>query len=294
MKIAEQLASLRAIVIPLAASCLALTSMAQPMRLASSAESLVDPKAATFVMGNLEFVVLHELSHLIIGDFNVPIIGPEEYAADYIAAMVLIQAKMFDPQRAVRAREFVRATADAFALSWQVDPKTAVDVRYWDTHALDIQRFYQIACLLYGSDPAAFPTLPARIGMPPSRADRCRHDHDKAHRGIEWLLSSFGRQPEEPEGAAIHIVYDSPPSRVAAEIVTQLRRIELLENTVRRLRDRFALSEEATIVVRKCGRVAEAAWMPETRELVVCYGLIDTFYLLSKRIGKRNVPTISE
>jgi hypothetical protein len=51
---------------------------------------------------------------------------------------------------------------------------------------------------------------------------------------------------------------------------------------IARLHERFALDRPCRVVMRSCGR-PEAAWIPERRELAVCYELVDALYLLGRR-----------
>jgi hypothetical protein len=53
--------------------------------------STLDRDRVDFVMGNLQFTLLHELAHVAIWDIQPPIIGPEEYAADYLATISLLR-----------------------------------------------------------------------------------------------------------------------------------------------------------------------------------------------------------
>ena len=101
------------------------------------------------------------------------------------------------------------------------------------------------------------------------------------------MLANYGRQPEDPPGEAVAVFYEPAPTRVAARIVAALKALRLLELTLERLRERFALDRPLTVVVRSCGQ-AEAAWLPERRELVICYDLLDTLYLLS--LQQRTAP----
>lgn len=245
-----------------------------------------DKAAIGFVLGNVEYLLVHEIAHLLISEKDVPIIGPVENAADYIATLALIREDPLDPARQDRALEFLFAAAEAFAESWRTGNAVGADVPYWGVHALSIQRYYQIACLLYGSDPEAFAGVPAAAGLPETRAESCIGEYARADQAIEWLLATYGRQPGDGPGAATEIVYDDPPSRVSAAVLRQLEEIELLERVTERLHLRFTLERPFRLAVRGCGQ-AEAAWVPERRELVICYELIDTLYLMGLRAGYR-------
>jgi hypothetical protein len=251
--------------------------------LAASYPSLAQDDAARgavqFVVGNVEFLVLHEIGHFLIAEKEIPILGPEENAADYIATLALLREAPLDPAFSDRALHSLLAAADAFAASWQVGTAVSADVPYWGTHALSIQRFYQIACLLYGSDPKTYASVPAAAGLPPERAASCQAQYARAERAITWLLDNYGRQAGDLPGAPVEVRYEPAPTRVSARIVEELKSERLLELIVERLHERFVLARPMTIVLRSCGQ-SEAAWVPERRELVVCYDLLDTLYLL--------------
>jgi hypothetical protein len=97
-------------------------------------------------------------------------------------------------------------------------------------------------------------------------------------------LANYGRQPGDALGAATEIVYEEPPTHVSAAVLRELERIELLERVTERLHLRFTIERPFRLVMRSCGQ-AEAAWAPDRRELVICYELIDTLYLLGLRTG---------
>jgi len=148
-----------------------------------------DRDAIAFVVGNIQFLLVHEIAHFLIAEKNVPIIGPEENAADYIATLALIREEPLDPAEKDRALEFLLAAADAFAAAWKTGAELGADVPYWGSHSLSIQRYYQIACLLYGSDPVAFERVPGVAGMPEARAQSCVAEYGKANEAIDSLLA---------------------------------------------------------------------------------------------------------
>ena len=240
----------------------------------------LNAETLTFILGNVQFLLAHELGHLIIGEFQVPVLGPEENAADYIAATALIRTQRRDPERNARYRDYLLAAADAQRLVWQKGKELGAPIPYWDIHALNIQRFYQFACLLYGADPETYADLPARIELPAARAAGCKAEFAHADRAISWLITTYGRKPGAPEGAALAVRYEKTPTLVATQVAQAMRRVRLIEASAERVGELFALPRPVAIVMRRCGR-SEAAWQPEQRELVLCYELLDTFYRMS-------------
>ena len=251
-----------------------------------------DPAVLDFVVGNVEYLLVHEIAHFLIDEKNVPIVGPEEDAADYIATLALLREAPLDPTQQHRALRFLASAADAFAAAWQTGLTVGSEAPYWDSHELNIQRYYQIACLLYGSDPVAYAEVPQISGLPATRARGCAAEYAKATEGIQWLLATFGRHDGDPPSAATTIVYDEPPSRVSASVLAELRRIGLLERIDERLHERFTIEQPFTIAMRSCGK-AQGAWLPEQRELVICYELVDTLYLLGLRKQETSLRPIA-
>jgi hypothetical protein len=251
----------------------------------SEAGARTDP--IEFVVGNVEYLLVHEIAHLLISEKNIPIIGPVENAADYIATMALLLEEPLDPTQRDRAQRFLLAAAMAFSASWEAGTSKGAEIPYWGEHALSIQRYYQIGCLLYGSDPAAFVRVPHAFGFSGERAQSCVTEYARASGAIEWVLQTYGRRPGDGPGAESEIVYEKAPTGVSTSVVQRLRSIELLERVIARLHERFTLDRPFRLVIRSCGR-PEAAWMPDRRELAICYELIDTLY----RLGLGAAPLV--
>ncbi len=240
----------------------------------------LDTPTINFVLGNFEFVLLHELAHVVIGELKVPVLGPEEDAADYLAATALLNTTRNDPVSYQRASTYLLAAAEGLRFSWAAGTARSAEQPYWNNHSLNIQRFYSIVCLLYGNDPKAYAGLPAAIGMPASRATGCAAEWQKADRSFHWLLDNFGRKPGEAAGPEIAIIYDVPKTLVAAELLRAVQKDGMLERVTGAMRERIILPQKISLHMRSCGR-PEAAWQPEQQELVLCFELLDALYQLS-------------
>jgi len=245
------------------------------------------PADLFFVLGNLEYILLHEIAHMLVNDLEIPVIGSEESAADYLATSALIRADRFDPDRADRARNFLFATANGLASAWDFNASAGVDVQYWDSHALTIQRFYQIVCLIYGSDPVRYAEIPSQVGMPAQRAARCPTEYERADRSMQWLLENYGRREGDAENPPIDVVFERPPTRVSQRVAEAVRSSDMLDNTIRRLQERFTIPQSFRIAFRGCAE-PQARWLPDAREITVCYALVDSYYALglSRRVDQ--------
>lgn len=133
------------------------------------------------VVGPLVFLYLHELAHALFDVLDVPVLGREEDAADEVATLILLRA---DPEGAPRA---IAATAWMYARNATTQP--AADSDLADVHPLDAQRFYNVLCLAYGSDPEAWAAQAREHRLSQDRADGCEDEYRQAARAFSRLLA---------------------------------------------------------------------------------------------------------
>lgn len=247
---------------------------------AAQREQTLDPSKVEFVLGNLEFSLIHELAHIAIRELEVPILGSEEQAADYIAAMSLINPIESPPGGNMGWLRFALNAADAFEILWRFAEETSNEFPYWDTHALSIQRFYAITCLIYGSDPDRFAGLPEQVQMPAARAAACPGEYDRAENSMTWLRGYAEQRHAGAQHGQIEVEYQVPPSRTSELLVNAIKAQGLVDWTLQRFAELAGTASDIRLVFRTCG-MPEAAWLPASRELVMCYELLDYLYALS-------------
>ena len=110
------------------------------------------------------FIFFHEFGHAMRDILDLPVTGREEDAVDQFSTMLLIDAD---------AHDAVLMGAHFFGLeSARYANTQAEKLPFWDEHSLEQQRFYNILCLLYGSDPNKYQNLVDQ-SLPKSRAQRC-------------------------------------------------------------------------------------------------------------------------
>ena len=236
-----------------------------------------------FVVGNLVFVMLHEFSHLIIEDFDVPVLGNSEDAADTLAAVTLIRADRAHPERDFRLIRMLLTAADANRILWQRGLEKDNPVVYLARHPLSAQRAARIACLAYGSDPELLEPLPDIVGLPEFRADWCEEEFADAEKAWLWVRDSFVRKST---GTVSEHQFAYGPTRDPGRqtIREWLVQNEALERAIAHVGRTVLLPDEITLRTRSCGS-PDAYWDGNTRELIICYQLIEGFYQLSEEEG---------
>lgn len=150
-----------------------------------------DAELGNAVLGALIFSFFHESGHGLIHILDLAAVGREEDAVDQLATLILIAA----------GDEGV-SMAMSGAYWFQLQSKAGNKLPFWDEHAFDGQRFYNILCLIYGSNPQKYGSFVSSGSLPKDRALRCPEEYAKINKAWERLL-----QPHLTNGAALNINY---------------------------------------------------------------------------------------
>ena len=126
------------------------------------------------------FIFAHEFGHALIHNFNLPVLGREEDAADGIATVLLLKAED-GATYAAEAAEFW----DAF--SGRQNPPALAE--YADNHSFDRQRAYNILCWVGGSDEAVLQALAENEIVPEERLASCPAEWQLLRESAEQVLS---------------------------------------------------------------------------------------------------------
>ena len=127
-------------------------------------------KLDEIVIDAVMHTLFHELAHAFIAQYDLPVLGREEDAADGLASIFLIE--YFE-----QGQEIVLTAADLFDLESQ-DIETLEKQDYWGEHSLDIQRYYSSMCNVYGSAPKAYAHIKKEQGFSAEKAENCITDYD--------------------------------------------------------------------------------------------------------------------
>ena len=263
----------------------------QTLAASNAAVAALDPQRRDqlvgFVIGNTLFTLTHELGHGVIGEFNLPVLGREEDAADAFATLALLYVGSDFAHRVLEdaARGLLTLAAR--------DVKLGHEPAFYDEHGLDQQRAYQIVCFMVGSDPKAFRAVADQAKLPQERQDSCRGDYEQAE--ASWLrllephlrsapykpsfLDRLLKRPAPASGppeARIDVDYGAAASGELAPIRDLLKTVGLLET----LRDfvvrNFAFPRKLTFEAKTCGE-PNAWWDPARRRLTLCYELVQDY-----------------
>jgi hypothetical protein len=230
-----------------------------------------------FVIGNTLFVMLHELSHGATNQLKIPVLGRKEDAADMFAVTRLLKLNT------VFSNDALQAAAMGWFMSDRRDKKTGDTVPFYDEHGLDLQRAYQIVCLMVGTGDPKYQSLADETKLPKDRQKTCANDYKEASESWDEVLMAHARAPDQPK-AKIDVVYGEGKGDL--DIVAQgLRAVGLLEAIAERAASNLAWPEPFTIEAQSCGYL-NAAWIADTRKLTLCYELAQDFADLYREYGE--------
>jgi len=137
--------------------------------------------ADRMAIGATVFIVLHELGHALVDAHDIPVTGREEDAVDQLATWLLVA-------RGEEGEELALDAASWFAIAH--GGTRAAKGMLWDEHSLDEQRFYNIACWVYGADPVRYRYLVEEGHLPAKRAEYCPAEYRDFASSWERLLAA--------------------------------------------------------------------------------------------------------
>ncbi len=223
-------------------------------------------KTVRFVINNSLFTVYHEVGHLLVDKQQWPVLGREEDVADNFATYILLTQ---------RRRAFEQALKDS-ALGWRLEgeargTRTAGD--FYGEHSLDLQRAYQIVCMMVGEDRRTFAATASEWGIDRRRQSGCKDDYEQISRSLEQLISP---NRDKSSQAEVTINYERAGARLALAYKT-LRESRLLESVAEDIRNNYGLTAPILITAAVCDE-PNAFYDSQSSEIIVCYELLDDYF----------------
>jgi hypothetical protein len=138
---------------------------------------------ADAIVGAIVDTILHEVGHAVIDMLEIPVFGREEDAADFFSVYVLTQFLPEDAPHLFQGIGFMMASEAKGELEKPQNAKS-----YAGSHGMAAQRYYNLLCIAYGSDPVTYGDAISRGGLPRWRADDCAEEFAMLKRAFEKLV----------------------------------------------------------------------------------------------------------
>lgn len=223
-------------------------------------------KEADFIVNNSIFVLYHEIGHLLIAELKIPILGREENAADNFATLQLLSLE------SEQSNKVLIDSANGWFLSAKNKGSDFISKdQFYGEHSLDVQRAYQIVCLMVGKDPVRFSQLAKVVELDEYRRESCQFDYKLAMESWNKILEPYkNKQPAELKS---RIFYDRGERLVV--ISKLLKERKFLEN-VANIIGQYDFPNEFNIRAKLCNE-ANAFYDSWVSELIFCYELTEFF-----------------
>src|SRR5262245_8140032 len=135
-------------------------------------------------IGQLLWLALHEVGHAVFDILGVSIFGNEEVAADNFASYVMLQF--------AEARQLIIGAAwkwNAYVQNYKMNPVVQVRlVSFASDHGMPQERFYNVMCIAFGSNPVLFADFAHEGYLPATRAANCVREYLRFEKSFEKVI----------------------------------------------------------------------------------------------------------
>jgi hypothetical protein len=230
----------------------------------SSAESL-----NWYVVGTMQFVLRHEIGHMLIHAYSAPVLAYQEDAADVFAAQW--PGPLGNESDTFAAMLFFRNQTDHANTTLASTP-------WWDTHSPEIVREYRILCYLYADNPERYGPVAIAARIPPEDLAGCRGQYYETV--LSWrdlVLNHLANKGET--GIPVTVVLETPSkaNRYSAAFMKEIG----VADYIKFYFDSFKPTKDvpdAKIRLANCAKGDDkdnfpAFWDIKQRQLTLCYGM---------------------
>lgn len=235
-----------------------------------------------FAANNSLFVLYHEISHMLVHELNLPVLGREEDAADNMATWILLR------RGTPKADQTLADAAHGWLLSGIAHNSKIRDEDLYGNHSLDRQRAFQIVCLMVGSNDTAFRPLANQYAIDRDRQSTCADDYRTIDRSLAGLL---GGGKKHGRGTKVSVTYH-PVSGWLKPAADAFRASGVFDQVAREVRKNYSISTPLRFNAERCGE-PNAFYDPDTSEVIFCYELMqDYINLYSSDSRKQDLPIL--
>jgi hypothetical protein len=225
-------------------------------------------EAMEFAMHDAVFSVYHEIGHMMVDQFDLPVLGKEEDAADALAVILLLDDKTDE----IEAYNTLVDSSDGWYFNALKSTGKGVEgLSYYDDHSLSIQRAYAMACMMVGSDPESYAQIAEAYEFDEDGQDNCASTYEQTHDSWMALLNPH----EGKSGNEISVIYEKAGKYKA--FADELKSRQVLEKAAALIEGKYQLPGPLTFRAELCDE-ANAYYSSDDNEVIYCYELASEMY----------------
>ena len=245
-------------------------------------------------------IIFHEIGHLIIDEFNVPIFNNEEDVADSFMAWSLIQIP--DEYTSYEDYEFwseephkvIKGISDYYYYLTLLRRDTSeiygLKESEFGVHSTDNKRFFNIACFMKGANPEVFNTYITKRGLDYILEDQCDYNYWQMS-DAWWKIFQGSATGENYEFWEVEI--DKYVQKIDLkfqdsnvdihkhfEDYAKSTILYFLQNVIAQIK----LKEDYLLSFEICDGDVNAYYIPSENKILFCYELVEEFMAVKTEI----------
>jgi hypothetical protein len=135
------------------------------------------------MVGQFFYVFAHEMGHAMFDVLGIPVFGREEDAADDFATYLMLR---FGDEE---SRALITGAAYSYRKYIQGSQVTVPLAAFSDAHSAPAQRFFNLLCTAYGSDPTRYGDFVEKGYLPKGRAGSCMREYNTTAFAFRELIA---------------------------------------------------------------------------------------------------------
>lgn len=227
-------------------------------------------EAMDFAMHDAVYSVYHEIGHMVVHQFNLPVLGKEEDAADALAVILLLN----DRTDEVESYNTLIDSSDGWYFNAVKSTGEGVEgLSYYDDHSLSIQRAYAMACMMVGYDAKDYAQVAEAYEFDADQVESCAGTYEQTRDAWAALLTPH----EGKSRKKITVVYEDAGDYEA--YAEELKSRQVLENAAALIESKYSLPGPVKFSAKLCDE-ANAYYDPSENEVIYCYEMAADMYAL--------------
>ena len=227
-------------------------------------------------------VIYHEIGHLVIDEFNVPIFANEEDVADSFMSFMLIHVpEDYEDYESYEywseaPTKIIKGMFDYYfykiLLGIDTTSYYGVESEYGD-HSTDNKRLFNIACFMKGANPELFESFISKRNFDTILEDKCNYNYWEMSDAWWELLGDNWEEDLDNYEQKIFLNFEDTNDEYILNFIDYSKKN--IEDVLKNLQ--INLIETYSMNFRYCEGDINAYYISSRNEILVCYELIDYF-----------------
>ncbi len=248
---------------------------------------------SSIVLGAVLGVFLHEMGHAMIGELDLPAVGPEEDTADEFSALLLGSSFSREQMKDETDPVVVKWTTDLARYStllwYYLNQSTNGRAGPWfDEHANTARRFRNTLCRIYGADPVTYVDVADKVKLPDDQRRLCTQEYKRHFNAWVRIVANVTRDPGGDLSVPGNLPANTPGKKVTmafapsqlgtGEALTPVFRDSgILESFAKIFSDNFVFTKrDIAVTFKDCG-MANAWYDPGRGTVTMCWEVVEDF-----------------